>query len=84
MLMIERSGERIEIRVAALSVVRGPASVAQKLYEETEESRQRRERLAAMRKLASEPALAIPKGRPTKRDARALRRFREGWDSGQD
>jgi ribosome-associated heat shock protein Hsp15 len=80
MLQIERSGDRLEVCVRALSSVRGPASVAQTLYEETEESRQRREQQAAMRRLAAEPALAIPKGRPTKRDARALKRFREDWD----
>ena len=80
MLQIERSGDRLEVCVVALSAVRGPASVAQTLYEETAESRQRREQQAAMRKLAAEPALSIPKGRPTKRDARNLRRFREDWN----
>ncbi len=79
LVQIERGGERLEVRVAALSCVRGPASVAQTLYEELAESRERRQQLAAMRKLAAEPALAIPKGRPTKRDGRALRRLKDGW-----
>lgn len=49
--------------------------MAQTLYRETDESRILREENAAMRKLAAEPALAIKKGRPTKRDARRIRYF---------
>jgi ribosome-associated heat shock protein Hsp15 len=55
--------------------VRGPAPIARTLYDETAESRARRARRAEARKLATEPAATI-KGRPTKREGRALRRVR--------
>lgn len=74
-----RAGETDwEIRVRALSDKRGPASVAQTLYEETAEGRMRREQQAALRKLSREPARAI-KGRPTKRDRRRL----SDWQAGE-
>lgn len=70
---IHRGDERIEFIVRALSGVRGPAPVAQQLYDETPESRTRREQASDQRRLARDPAAMI-KGRPSKRDARALRR----------
>ena len=76
-LQVRRGDDVMDVIVRELSSVRGPAPVAQRLYEETEESRQRRARAAERRALAREPALDI-KGRPTKRDARELRRLRGG------
>jgi ribosome-associated heat shock protein Hsp15 len=76
-LQIRRGDDVMDVVVRELSSVRGPAPVAQRLYEETEASRQRRAQAAERRALAREPALEI-KGRPTKRDARALRRLRGG------
>ena len=79
--VITRGEEKFTVFVEKLSVVRGPASVAQTLYRETDESRILREENAAIRKLAAEPALSIKKGRPTKRDARRIRYFtREGFE----
>ena len=72
-VVIQRGDERIEFLVRALSGVRGPASVAQQLYDETPESRARREQASVQRRLSRDPAAMI-KGRPSKRDARALRR----------
>lgn len=60
------------VRVVGLATVRGPAPVAQALYEETPESILRREAAAERRRLAPEPATAIEQGRPTKRDRRQL------------
>ena len=60
------------IVVRGLSHQRGPAPVAQALYEETADSIAQREEAAKQRKLASEPALAIEQGRPTKKDRRQL------------
>ena len=78
-LTVERGEEQFDVYVEKISAVRGPASVAQTLYRETQESKDRRERVAAMRKIAAEPALAIPKGGPTKRDARLIRRLQHDW-----
>ncbi|MFX1682698.1 RNA-binding S4 domain-containing protein [Mitsuaria sp. CC2] len=61
-----------EVKVAGLSGVRGPAPVAQALYEETPDSIAARERAAEARRLAPEPADAIEQGRPTKQDRRRL------------
>ena len=75
-LQVRRGDDVTDLVVRGLSDIRGPAPVAQRLYEETEESRQRRAVAAERRRLAREPALDI-KGRPTKRDARVLRRLRD-------
>lgn len=74
-LQVRRGDDVIDVVVRELSSVRAAAPVAQRLYEETEESRQRRARAAERRALAREPSLDI-RGRPTKRDARVLRRLR--------
>ena len=68
--------------VLGLSERRGPAPVAQTLYEETGESIRLRVAEQARRALAPEPAHAIDGGRPTKRDRRALERLRGGGGSG--
>ena len=61
--------------VRALGDRRGPASVAQGLYDETEASRAERERLAAQLKLAPAMFVYEEKGRPTKKDRRDLADF---------
>lgn len=66
------------VRVAGLSAQRGPAPVAQRLYEETEDSVRARVEWLARKALAAEPAAAIERGRPTKRDRRLIERLRDG------
>ncbi len=66
--------------VRGLSAMRGPAPVAQQLYEETPESVVAREKAAEQRRYAREPALSIEHGRPTKRGRRELDEARRGWD----
>lgn len=61
--------------VRALAERRGPASVAQALYEETEASRAARERLAAQLRMAPATFVYEEKGRPTKKDRRDLSNF---------
>jgi ribosome-associated heat shock protein Hsp15 len=73
------SGIRTVI-VRGLSMVRGPAPVAQALYEETPESLATRERLAEQRRLAPEPAASQTEGRPTKRDRRTWERWSASID----
>ena len=67
------------VTIRALSAQRGPAPVAQALYEETAESLAERQRAADARRLAPEPAQSIEQGRPTKRDRRALERTQDQW-----
>src|SRR5271163_3873902 len=50
MLRITNDGGDFEVEVLLLSEVRGPASVAQTLYRETDESRKLRQKVAAERK----------------------------------
>lgn len=58
--------------VKALSNQRGPAPVAQALYEETPESIKTRLAAADARRQGTEPATSIEQGRPTKRNRREL------------
>lgn len=68
------------VLVRGLSGMRGPAVVAQQLYEETPESIASREQAAEMRRLAPEPASSLHDGRPTKRDRREIDQARS-WGS---
>lgn len=58
--------------VKGLSGMRGPAPVAQQLYEETADSLKARQQAAEQRRLSPEPAHSIEHGRPTKRGRREL------------
>ena len=68
------------VRVLGLSLQRGPAPVAQQLYEETPESLAAQAAAREARHVAREPALSIEQGRPTKRERRHLDTARQhGW-----
>lgn len=73
-LVIRKGQEEFRITVRALSGKRGPASVAQQLYEESEESRQRREALREQRRLQA-AAAPQPSRRPDKKGRRKIIRF---------
>ncbi len=82
-----RPGDLVSVRQGAITRIvtvkdlsgqRGPAPVAQQLYEETEASRLAREAAAEQRRLAAEPAMSIEQGRPTKRDRRQIEKA--GWN----
>ena len=70
-MLIDNGSDRWEIIVAAISGARGGAPVARTLYFETDESIAKRENDKVARRLYPEPSLEI-KGRPTKRDRRAM------------
>ncbi len=75
MLRVTNDGGDYEVEVLLLSDVRGPASVAQTLYRETEASRELRQKVAAERK-AMRQFEELPAGRPSKRDRRHIIQFR--------
>ena len=85
-----REGDAIEIRrppyvhgilVKGFSERRGPAAEAQRLYEETAESKARREQLRAELKAFTPPRFP---GRPTKKDRRDYERWFRGSPEEED
>jgi ribosome-associated heat shock protein Hsp15 len=74
-LQVTNDGGDFQVEVLLLSEVRGPASIAQTLYRETEASRELRMKVAAERK-AMKQFEELPAGRPSKRDRRQIIQFR--------
>ncbi len=82
---LQQGPVRKNVVVRGISAARGPAPVAQQLYEETPESITAREQAAEQRRLAPEPALGITQGRPTKRDRRDLgKAWGDRWSASID
>jgi ribosome-associated heat shock protein Hsp15 len=75
MLRITNDGGDFEVEVLLLSDSRGPASVAQTLYRETDASRELRQKVAAEHK-AMRQFEELPTSRPSKRDRRRIIQFR--------
>lgn len=75
-LQIKNEGGDFRVEVLLLSEVRGPATVAQTLYRETDESKELRLKVSAERKAMMNFAPA-PEGRPSKRDRRRIIQFRD-------
>lgn len=73
---IRQGFEEKTVEVLALSEVRGPATVAQQLYQETADSIATRELHAAQRKANN---LAYPDHRPNKKERRQIHRFQDSW-----
>jgi ribosome-associated heat shock protein Hsp15 len=75
LLQVKNEGGDVEVEVQILSGTRGPATVAQTLYRETDASRELRLKLAEARKAM--PKLdPSRKGKPSKRDRRQIARLR--------
>ncbi len=79
LLEIERGFDRYEVVVEALSDQRGPASLAQTLYTETEDSQKKRQLESDKRRMA---ALQRPvsTSRPDKKQRRQIVRFNRQSD----
>jgi len=74
-IQIRTEGGDFQVEVLLLTEVRGPASIAQALYRETESSRELRFMVAQQRKALMNFAPA-PEGRPSKRDRRKILHLR--------
>ena len=76
---IRRGPDEWTVVVEAVAKLRGPATQAQLLYQETEESARKREATIVQLKLERPPQFELPV-RPSKKDRRAIHRFtRRGW-----
>lgn len=73
-LTIQQGLEKKTVQIKALSDVRGPAPVAQQLYDETPESIEKRELFASQRKMHN---LARPDHHPSKKDRRDIHKFQD-------
>lgn len=75
LLRIKNPSGEFQIEVLGLSEMRGPAPVAQALYQETDASRESRLKLAEERKTM--PRIeSTREGKPSKRDRRQIERLR--------
>src|SRR6266513_2741042 len=74
LLQIRTEGGEFQVEVLLVSEVRGPASVAQTLYRETESSRESRLKIIEERRAGVHFSPA-PQGRPSKRDRRKIIQF---------
>ena len=78
-LSVRRGVHEWTVIVKGVAKNRGPASEAQLLYEETEESVRKRQTVSARLRLERPPEFNLP-GRPSKKDRRAIQRFtKRGW-----
>ena len=74
-LQVKTEAGEFTIDVLALHDVRGPASLAQTLYAETDSSREMRRKVVEERKVMLQFEV-LPLGRPSKRDRRTITRVR--------
>lgn len=70
-LVIARGEEQFAVEVIALSIARGPASIAQALYRESEASHLAREQARALR-AAQRAGFRAPETKPDKRARRLI------------
>jgi len=75
LVRIKHDSGEFHVEILALSEIRGPAPVAQKLYQESEASRALRMKVAEERK-AMPHFEATREGKPSKRDRREIGRLR--------
>ena len=83
LITIRRPPLQWTVEVLGLSEVRGPATTARALYQETPQSLALREAAEAARLLSPEPGQTRVEGRPTKRDRRHMRQW-DRWSASID
>ena len=66
------------VTVKGLSDRRGPAKIAQTLYEETQESIDKREKQKSL--MESQPNIDRLFGKPSKKDRRDMKKFKQSFD----
>ncbi|HEY9546439.1 MAG TPA: S4 domain-containing protein [Solimonas sp.] len=76
-LLVRRGHSDVEVIVEGLSIKRGGAPLAQQLYAETAESIAHREQLKLQHQADGQ---TLPDQRPSKKDRRAIARFKREWD----
>lgn len=74
-LSIQKDSVLYELTIKAINKTRRPAKEASLLYEESEQSRLKREQEQKMKKLAS-ATRPVPQRKPGKREREQLRRFK--------
>jgi len=79
-ITIRRGDELFDIQVIAIADKRGSATIAATLFNETEESINRRAADVARRKM-ERAGLRVPDKRPEKRDRRALAKMKQANDT---
>lgn len=72
-IIIKKASVSFEVIVQRISEQRGPASEAEYLYQETEESITQRELFIAQKKLLNQ-SMPHSKGKPNKHDRKKIRR----------
>jgi ribosome-associated heat shock protein Hsp15 len=75
-LSIQKNNEFFEVTITGINATRRPAKEARLTYEESEQSRARREQEQEMKKMAS-ATRPVPQRRPGKRDREVLRNFKQ-------
>lgn len=75
-ISIQKSGENYEVTILAMSKTRRPAKEAALCYEESEQSRLKREEEQRIKKLAT-AIRPTPQRKPDKREREQLRRFKQ-------
>ena len=77
-ITISRGQQKIVVVVQLLSEKRGPATIASKLYQETEESIATREKQAEIRQI-NQASHNPPQRRPDKKQRRQIHRFKQQY-----
>lgn len=75
-LSIQKNTDSYEVTILAINKTRRPAKEACLTYEESEQSRLRREKEQGIKKLAS-ATRPVPQRKPDKREREQLRRFKQ-------